>query len=216
MLADPDQIAELSTSMIDMARQDFLSVDTYAFDVAPTEEVAVPPVRAVRAGVRCRGLYEAEFFRRPAGRAIVRACVEAGEEARVLPTLPLKMKIVDESAALLPLTATGTSGALLVRSSKLVRALRDFVEALWDRAAPVGSLAGRPDGTPVTPAARLSDRQVLILRLMAAGLKDEAIARRTGSSLRTVRRDISAAMETLAVSTRFAAGVATRRLGLVD
>ncbi|MGI5530482.1 response regulator transcription factor [Streptomyces syringium] len=55
-----------------------------------------------------------------------------------------------------------------------------------------------------------------IVRLLAAGLKDEAIARRLGMSLRTARRHIADIMETLGAESRFQAGMLAARAGMTD
>jgi DNA-binding NarL/FixJ family response regulator len=49
--------------------------------------------------------------------------------------------------------------------------------------------------------------------LLAAGLKDDAIARRLGVSTNTVRRRITALSQRLGVSTRFQIGLALGRQG---
>ena len=54
-----------------------------------------------------------------------------------------------------------------------------------------------------------------ILQLMSAGLTDEVIARRLGISARTCRRHIAAIMQELGVTSRFAAGVAAVKAGLL-
>ena len=52
-----------------------------------------------------------------------------------------------------------------------------------------------------------------LLALMAAGLKDEVVARRLGLSLRTVRRRIAQLMRELDADTRFQAGIEAARRG---
>ena len=60
--------------------------------------------------------------------------------------------------------------------------------------------------------AALGDR---MLAMLAAGLKDEAIARYLGVSLRTVRRRVATLMEELGAHTRFQLGSAAERRGLL-
>ncbi|MEU0096910.1 LuxR C-terminal-related transcriptional regulator [Kribbella sp. NPDC006257] len=63
-------------------------------------------------------------------------------------------------------------------------------------------------------ASDLTNRQVLIGRLMATGAKDAAIARQLGLSLRTVRAEISALIAGLGARSRFQAGcLLVRRFG---
>jgi DNA-binding NarL/FixJ family response regulator len=65
-----------------------------------------------------------------------------------------------------------------------------------------------------TAASELTNRQVLIGRLMATGAKDAAIARQLGLSLRTVRAEISALIAGLGARSRFQAGcLLVRRFG---
>ena len=52
-----------------------------------------------------------------------------------------------------------------------------------------------------------------LLALMAAGLKDEVVARQLGLSLRTVRRRIARLMDELGADTRFQAGIEAARRG---
>ena len=66
----------------------------------------------------------------------------------------------------------------------------------------------------VAAANELTNRQVLIGRLMATGAKDAAIARQLGLSLRTVRAEISALIAGLGARSRFQAGcLLVRRFG---
>lgn len=62
----------------------------------------------------------------------------------------------------------------------------------------------------------LTDLNTGIINLMAQGLKDEVVARRIGVGSRTFRRHVSNIMDKLGASSRFQAGVAAARAGLVD
>jgi DNA-binding NarL/FixJ family response regulator len=78
---------------------------------------------------------------------------------------------------------------------------------LWERATPLTVQR------PAQPQDRLTKAQQAVLELMAEGLHDDAIARRAGISTTTVRRHITAVMERLNVTSRFAAGAAAQRRG---
>jgi DNA-binding NarL/FixJ family response regulator len=110
---------------------------------------------------------------------------------------------------MLPLTPTGTAGALVVRAPVIVTALREYFEMLWERATPLKAQRPTVSGDRLTPT------QQAVLELMAEGLQDDAIARRAGISTTTVRRHIAAIMNRLAVSSRFAAGAAAQRRGWI-
>src|SRR5215472_12663720 len=150
----------------------------------------------------------------PAARRIIRACAQAGEQARLLPAGPMKMKLADHTTAMLPLTPAGTAGALVVRAPVIIAALRDYFELLWDRATPLGpSRVRRPESR--APGSGLTPKQQTVLRLMAEGHHDDGIASRAGISTTSVRRHIKAIMDKLGVNSRFAAGAAAQRRGWI-
>ncbi|MGW3509314.1 response regulator transcription factor [Streptomyces sp. NPDC000994] len=95
------------------------------------------------------------------------------------------------------------SSALVVGDTLLRNALIPLFEPVWDRAMPIAP--SRP-GEPTD-----EDRE--LLTLLAAGLKDEAIARRQGVHVHTARRRISRLLQTLNAETRFQAGVQALRRG---
>jgi len=203
------EITGLSASLINAAHKDWMTLDNLDTDMPLTGDFAQPPLPAAGGLVRCRAIYAAAVMDHPAGRHLVEVCGEAGEQARLLPNVPMKMKLADQSAALLPLTPTGTAGALLVRAPLITAALREYFELLWDKATPISAKR------PVAAALRLPPAQQTVLALMAEGLHDDAIARRAHLSTTTVRRHIAALMKRLDVTTRFAAGAAAQRRGWI-
>lgn len=158
-------------------------------------------------GVRLRGIYAPEAFEIPGALALVRAAVAAGEEARVCDDVPLKLAIADRSAAILPFTGDRDAmvdSALVVYASTLLDALIRLFDLLWEVSTPLFA-SDMDDATDDEP----------LLTLLAAGLKDEAIARQLGVSVRTVHRRTSDLMERLGARTRFQAGLAAARRGLL-
>jgi len=102
---------------------------------------------------------------------------------------------------------------LLVRSSALLDALYALFESLWDRAVPVSLDRDRALKTSADVAG-LAEGAREILRLMAAGLNDKAIAHELGISMRTLNRRISELMTQLNARSRFQIGwIASRLLG---
>lgn len=138
--------------------------------------------------------------------AYVAAGVASGEEYRVVAEkLPLKLLVVDDHTALVPLGPYGHP-CLHIHDANLVAFFKRFFELTWDR--------GRPWVAPGMPAKETENVQRRrILEALSAGLKDEAIARQLGVSVRTVRRHITGLMKELGATTRFAAGVAAVRRG---
>ena len=171
-------------------------------------------------GVRLRAIYAPEAFEVPGALHLIEAAVAAGEEARTCADVPLKLAIADRSAAILPFTDDRTESAdsaLVVYASTLLDALVRLFELLWVTATPIAPALGwlPPPDAPSDPAqSQALDRR--LLTLLAAGLKDEAIARQLGVSLRTVHRRTSDLMAGLDARTRFQAGAQAARRGYLD
>jgi DNA-binding NarL/FixJ family response regulator len=209
VVTDRQQISDLSASLVNTARKDWMTLENLATEMPLTEDFTQPPLPVAGGQVRCRSIYAAAAMDDPAARQIIQTCAAAGEQARLLPTVAMKMKLSDTSTAMLPLTPNGTAGALIIRAPVIITALREYFELLWDRATPLGPPRQIPPGDRLPPA------QQKVLELMAAGLNDDKIARRLALSTTTVRRHITAIMHRLGVSSRFAAGAAAQRKGWI-
>ncbi|PRH80182.1 hypothetical protein C6N75_05575 [Streptomyces solincola] len=116
----------------------------------------------------------------------------AGPGVRTAADVPVRLLLVDRRTALLPPADPDApdAAALLVREGLLCTALLGLFDSVWERA--------EPPGVPGP------ERE--LLALLAAGLKDEAIARRLGVHVHTARRRISRLLDTLDARTRFQAG----------
>jgi DNA-binding CsgD family transcriptional regulator len=209
-ITDPTQISDLSTSLRNTARQDWMTLDTLTTDMPLTDDHATTPLPATAPQVRYRSIYPAPAMDDPAARRIITRTADSGVQTRLLPQVPIRLKLADHTTALLPLTPSGATAALLIRAPVVLAALHDYFDLLWDRATPL--TAPRPAG-PRTD--RLPPAQQRILELMAEGLPDAAIARRAGISVTTVRRHITAIMHRLGADSRFAAGAAAHRRGWI-
>jgi DNA-binding CsgD family transcriptional regulator len=209
VVLDRAEITELSASLVNTARRDWMTLENLHTEMPLTEDFAQPPLAAFGGRVRCRSIYDAAAMDDPVARRVIQGCADAGEQARLLPQVPMKMKLADRTTAMLPLTPAGTAGALVVRAPVIIAALREYFEMLWERATPL-----RPQH-PAAPGGRLTPAQQAVLELMAEGLHDDAIARRAGISTTTARRHITAIMTRLGVASRFAAGAAAQRRGWI-
>lgn len=169
------------------------------------EGILLPPADAVAAGVEFRMIYDAKHASDDWGSHSIEQSVKAGEQAKVRKVMPVKMMHVDDSVALVSIDPTGASGALHVRSPALVTMLAEWFDLLWDD--PGSTVVGAAAATDLTAAQRK------VLRLLASGLTDEAIAHQTDTAVRTVRRHVSAILDLLHVDSRFAAGVAAVKRG---
>ncbi|TDE29977.1 helix-turn-helix transcriptional regulator [Actinomadura sp. 6K520] len=207
IITDREEIGNVSRALITAARHDWMTMDNGYVERPMDELTAVPPPPSFEGHVRCRALYETSCAEHPVGAKTIEIAVDAGEEARLLPKIGMKMKLADEAIAMLPLTPTGMSGALLLRSSVIVAALREYFELLWERAIPFG--ASSPE-SPLTPLQRQ------ILSMLVEGLPESSIAKRAGVSLSTVRRHSATIRDKLGFSHHhFAAGAAAVRRGWI-
>ncbi|MFD8541969.1 helix-turn-helix domain-containing protein [Streptomyces rubrogriseus] len=165
---------------------------------------------ALARGVRYRVLYEKAFFDDEGAVDNVVAGVRAGEVARAVPQLPLRLAIADRAVAVFPLVAGGPHGSpeepttALVRDSNLLAALIALFERYWEDAVPLdvddsGELSGT-DGPAAPDALAPTDRR--LLSLLVAGVADKAIASQMQLSRRTVQRRIQGMMERANAATR--------------
>jgi DNA-binding CsgD family transcriptional regulator len=159
-------------------------------------------------GVVYRTIYDRSSLDHPGSLAAVEDLINAGQQARVLPQLPLKLYLADDRLAFLPLTgkAPGYEAAIIVHPSALLDGLNKLFEGLWQRALPLHSPAGSPAGPPAQRARSSLSAQQRLVTLLLSGLTDEAIARQLGLSYRSVQRRVAALMGELGAHTRFQAG----------
>lgn len=188
----------------------------------PVEETAIGR------GLTYRAVYAPEALEWPGVLADIHRLVEHGEQARVLPGVRVKVAIADDSLALMPLSLDFSDiRAALIRPCALLDLLVDHWEMCWANAAPLfaddrtapnhGSIGGSRKGGRGKDARTLepSGEDRLLLALLTAGSKDEAIARQLGWSVRTMRRRMSQLMSDLDASNRFQAGASAARRGWV-
>lgn len=221
--ADPAALLEVVTGQ-DVAHRRFLEMmagattEIMAFDRETADEGTGPSEIAVERpvlerGVRCRAIYEAAALERPDRLPTIRALAGLGEQARVLPELPMKLVVCDHRLGLLPLASATdqrwTIGILVVHPSRLLDGLIALFEDYWDRAVALNSaLAG-----PLVDGLSETDRETLAL--LTTGMKDGAMARHLGVSPRTLNRRIIRLMTLLGASSRFQAGVQAAKRGLL-
>ena len=157
-------------------------------------------------GARMRTISDESFLALPGALSAVRHDIEKGEEARVFPSLPIKMIVFDRRVGMIPIDPENPIGPmLLVRSPALLRALYALFENTWERSTPMiltkaGELAS---GNPSSPGDGDADE---LISLLAAGLADKAIAYEMGISLATFNRRMAKLTKHHGTRSRFQLG----------
>jgi DNA-binding CsgD family transcriptional regulator len=198
-------IAARLEEMYARAEHEVCLFDTPPYLAPPAPQVDLQ-ADLLKRGIVSRGIYAATALEDPNALSRAWNMVELGEQARVLPSVPLKLLVVDGRRALLPLTSSAAGGycAVVVWHSAVTEALQKLFELAWQQATPLGRPAGN---------AELSEDEQALTRLLAAGLKDEAVARHLGISLRTLRRRVSDLQERLGAASRFQLGLRAAQRG---
>ncbi|WAL72459.1 helix-turn-helix transcriptional regulator [Kitasatospora sp. YST-16] len=124
---------------------------------------------------------------------------ERGGQVRTVPSLPMRMTIVDREAAVVPLDPERSDTATVLYGTGAVAAMCALFDLVWSGATPLGDARSRdPHG--------LSGQHYALLRILHQGETDVVAARKLGVSERTVRRLISELMDLLEARSRFQAG----------
>ena len=203
VIVGQEAIAARFAQLLNGTQEQLLVLDRppYASGVEQTDN----RVRGLlREGVSVRGIYSPDSLDVPGGVDEAYSAADAGETSRVHPQVPMKLAVFDRTAALLPLSVDQlVDSALVVHPCALLDALIEMFSLLWDQAVPV-----------VT--AKLDPLDARLMTLLAAGFKDDAIARQLALSSRTVGRRVAELMETLGARTRFQAGVHAQRRRLLE
>lgn len=163
---------------------------------------------ALRRGIRVRVLYPHAARADAATRSFLCNVASLGGRVRTSDEIFDRFAVFDRQVAFLRAGLEGDQAVAMVHGPVIAQ----FLAGTHDR--------GWESGTDFDPgragyAGTLDVVKSRVLDLLAAGLKDEVIARRVGLSERTLRRHISAMMQELAAESRFQAGVAAARAGLV-
>ncbi|MBO2454523.1 helix-turn-helix transcriptional regulator [Actinomadura barringtoniae] len=162
-------------------------------------------------GVEYRVVYASASVSSPDYYALnVQPCISAGEDARVLPTLPVKLTIFDQRVALVSMSAVEVEqngSLLLVYQSSLLSALLGLFESCWRAAFPMHL------GTQAPPVLRPVQRQ--ILELLGTGVPDDTIAQLLKISRRTLSRNLEQLYLLTGAATRFQLALHASRKGWI-
>ncbi|MGC0421406.1 LuxR C-terminal-related transcriptional regulator [Embleya sp. AB8] len=177
----------------------------------PAEELIEAETRCRQVlgrGVRMRVLYQhAARFDTPIREHAARL-VESGAEVRTAGALSGEMFIIDRTAAYI-LANGADGGAVVVRERLLIDFLYSCFEHAWATAKEFDT---RRTETDVVS----NDMKIEIVRMLIAGAKDEAIARRLGVSVRTCRKHIGQVMAMFGATSRFQFGYLVKEANVED
>ncbi len=159
----------------------------------------------LRNGVTIRLIWSAHLLATPVVNAYAKWLLTRTVVPRIVEYVPSRAIIVDRAAAV---ALDPVRGARLIRRAFAVEPLNETADELWKQGTPVSRSDAHPSDAP-------QSRNEVVLRLLAKGLTDDAVARRIGVSVRTVRNDVASAMSVLEARSRFQAGVLAARRGLI-
>ncbi|MFC9392761.1 helix-turn-helix domain-containing protein [Streptomyces sp. NPDC057027] len=186
------------------------------FPVAGTGRVTIldGALEAMADGIEYKVVYRAQALSEPDVREVVQTCVQAGEQARVFPDLPLSLTICDEEFCVvnIPLPRFDQAHAMIVRRSGLLDAFIGVFESYWRLGVPLPARDDR-GGTDADPSVNPPEDVRRLLMYLSSGLTDESIARELGVSERTVARRIARLQEIVGAQTRFQLGIQAARRG---
>ena len=179
------------------AQREILAIDSPPYYIGgPNQE----EIDHLKRGVAYRVVYSPESVEVPGYLTEnILPCVEAGEQARVLPDVPAKLTIIDGSIAYVSMSVRDTEvnrSLLIIRPSSLLTALIGMFELCWRNALPLHASVGTEDD-------RLEPIERRLLALLATGAADDTIARTLGISRRTFFRYLERLMNRTGASTRF-------------
>ncbi|UJB39847.1 helix-turn-helix domain-containing protein [Streptomyces sp. A1-5] len=194
--------------------EDAATSEVLRFDAPPWHTGGTPnptEIRNLERGVSYRIVYSKSAVENSDYYACnIRPCIAAGERARVLQSLPVKLGVFDQRLAIVSLAFGDTDvndSMLLVRPSSLLRALTGLFETSWRSAYPLHF------GERVPPALRPIQRR--ILELLGSGVTDETIAELLGISRRTLSRQLEQLNRAADATTRFQLALYAARKGWV-
>ncbi|MCJ1676160.1 helix-turn-helix transcriptional regulator [Streptomyces sp. APSN-46.1] len=202
-----DEIGPRLRKTWDSAREQIRQFDSPPYFPIPT--ATDEALATLARGVTQRVVYSRQSLEVPGRLAeCIEPCVAAGEQARVAPSVPVKLIIIDDEYALVSLSIKEVDThhtMLVVQPSGLFTALVALFEHTWQGALPFHGAAPTPR--------RLHPADRRLLALLSAGVTDTEIARQIGISRRTLYRRIEVLMTRLGAATRFQMALQAQRHG---
>ncbi|MFF9765291.1 LuxR C-terminal-related transcriptional regulator [Streptomyces sp. NPDC014636] len=208
---DLDDVRKRLTQLSENVRTEVLTSQPGG---ARPEEVlteAMERTKAVLArGIRMRTLYQHTAQFSQATVAYVDHVTPLGAEIRTLGDAFSRTIVFDRDVAVVPLRGN-PRGAALIRDPHVVDFVVATFERAWAAAVPFPAEHGRAQAIAAS-----EDIKADVVRLLAAGHDDKAIARRMGMTIRTCQRHITEIMSRLGARSRVHLGCLIHQQRLLD
>ncbi|MFD5703999.1 DNA-binding response regulator [Streptomyces lasiicapitis] len=173
-----------------------------------------PRLRPGPDGLAMRKVYTRAALGDPESERRLARIAASGAQVRIS-SAPLAREaiVIDGRVAILAGSeARGARTYTVIREPDVVEGVRSLLYATWEAADDLADCLGPAASASARPPV-LDEESRAVLAALADGLTDETAARRLGMSLRTYRRRVAALMADLGATSRFQAGVLSRRAG---
>ncbi|KPI00264.1 transcriptional regulator, LuxR family [Actinobacteria bacterium OK074] len=161
-------------------------------------------------GVRMRTIYQHSARFHPPTRRYVKQVTEHGGAVRSINEGAERLIIFDREIAFIP-ARSDREIALAIHEPAIIEFLAGVFERYWSLATPFAARNRAPEVRTL-----LSDVRMSIIKLLAEGETDGAVARRLGVSVRTCRAHISKIYEEFGAHSRCQLGVLIAQSGILD
>jgi sugar-specific transcriptional regulator TrmB len=132
VIRSPDAIAKRFTELLDSVEREVLSFTKSPFAVRIDENGAGLDVARTR---RVRAVYELAVLEDPTAASAIQRFVDAGEQARFVADLPMKLQIIDERLVMLamadPVAGEGGLTTMVIENAQLAGCLKLAFEQVW-------------------------------------------------------------------------------------
>lgn len=133
VLHEPAVIAKRFAELEATTQREILVFTKAPYAVEPAENVE--GLELLRRNIEARSVYERSIYDQPAHVDAIRTFIAAGEQARVVDELPLKLVVIDERVALFtmedPIAGEPALTIMIVEHPALARLLKIAFEAVW-------------------------------------------------------------------------------------
>jgi sugar-specific transcriptional regulator TrmB len=138
VLREPAAIGKRFAELEASAEREILVFTKPPYALEPAENIE--GLRLLERKIVARSVYERSILDHPEHAEAVRGFITAGEQARVVDELPLKLVVIDERIAIFtmedPVAGEPVLTIMIVEHAALARLLKLAFEAVWARGAP--------------------------------------------------------------------------------